>query len=65
MKKDQILTLEEQAKELKISERTLLRWIADYNFPAIKLPNGHYRFRPEITRAWLDGNLKHWKQNDE
>jgi len=53
-----LLTLDEVAKELRISRRTLYLWIKEKRIKAIKLPNGKLRIEsPELERVLDDSNV--------
>ena len=44
----------ELAERLGISTGALLRWTRAGKVPAVKLPSGAVRYRPEQIDAWLD-----------
>lgn len=53
-----LLTLDEVAKELRISRRTLYLWIKQGRIKAIKLPNGKLRIESsELERVLRDSNV--------
>ena len=53
-----LLTLDEVAKELRISRRTLYLWIKQNRIKAIKLPNGKLRIESaELERVLKDSNV--------
>jgi hypothetical protein len=37
-----------------VSKGALLRWTRDGKVPAVKLPSGAVRYRPEQIETWLD-----------
>ena len=56
---EELLTCEEAAKYLRMTVRTLRRYIAREAIPYIRLPSGTIRFR----RSDLDKWLKKWGKN--
>jgi len=50
--RDEILTIKELAKYLKINERTIYKMIKDHSIPAAKL-SGQWRFKKEIIDQWI------------
>jgi excisionase family DNA binding protein len=48
-----LLTARETAAQLGVSIGALLRWTRAGNVPAIKLPSGAVRYRPEQLEAWI------------
>jgi predicted DNA-binding transcriptional regulator AlpA len=53
---DGLLTAREFAAQLGVSTGALLRWTRAGNVPpAVKLPSGAIRYRPELIEPWLDG----------
>ena len=52
---DPLLTKEDVAKYLKVTERTVLDWAQREIIPAIKLA-GSWRFRREAIDSWLESN---------
>ncbi len=50
MADDRLVTLGQAARELRVSDSTLRRWVDDGKVPAILLPSGYRRF----TREQLD-----------
>ena len=59
-----LLTLDEVAKELRISRRTLYLWIKQGRIKAIKLPNGKLRIEStELERVLKESNVdtKMWQ----
>jgi excisionase family DNA binding protein len=51
---DRLLTAREVADLLGVSAGALLRWTRAGDVPAVKLPSGAVRYRPEQIDAWLD-----------
>jgi excisionase family DNA binding protein len=51
---DRLLTAREVAEHLGFAPKTILRWRRRGLLPAIELPGGKVRFRPEDVDAWLD-----------
>jgi excisionase family DNA binding protein len=49
-----LLTVREVADQLGVSTGALLRWTRDGRVPAVKLPSGAVRYRPEQIEAWLE-----------
>jgi len=59
-----LLTLDEVAKELRISRRTLYLWIKQNRIKAIKLPNGKLRIESSelervLSEAKVEPNVWH------
>ena len=53
-----LLTLDEVAKELRISRRTLYLWIKQKRIKAVKLPNGKLRIgSPELERVLKEADV--------
>jgi excisionase family DNA binding protein len=50
---DDLLTIKDVAKKLKVSEITVRRYLKNRTIAAIKLPQG-IRFRPEWVEGWLN-----------
>jgi excisionase family DNA binding protein len=48
-----LITARELAVQLGISTGALLRWTRAGRVPAVKLPSGAVRYRPEEIDAWL------------
>ena len=58
MNMHRLLTLNEVAKELRISRRTLYLWIKQNRIKAIKLPNGKLRIESsELERVLRESNV--------
>jgi excisionase family DNA binding protein len=49
-----LVTAREVAEMLGISTGALLRWTRAGRVPALKLPSGAVRYRPEQIDAWLE-----------
>jgi excisionase family DNA binding protein len=49
-----LLTAPELADRLGVSTGALLRWTRAGQVPAVKLPSGAVRYRPERIEEWLD-----------
>jgi excisionase family DNA binding protein len=52
---DRLLTARDVSRLLGVVPATVLRWARDDDLPAIRLPSGQIRFRPEAIEAWLAG----------
>jgi excisionase family DNA binding protein len=50
---ERLLTARQVAELLGVSAETVLRWTRRGLLPAIKLPSGAIRYRPEDLDAWL------------
>lgn len=50
------LTIAQAASLLKVSERTLQRWIKDDKIPYLRLPSGGYRISQAALLASLQAN---------
>ncbi len=48
-----LLTIDDVAKKLKVSKRTIQRWQDKGTITYIKLPQG-VRFREEVLESWLE-----------
>ncbi|MGH3006526.1 MAG: helix-turn-helix transcriptional regulator [Gaiellaceae bacterium] len=53
--RERLLTARELAERLGVSSETVLRWTRDGEVPAIRLPRGSIRYRPDAIEAWLEG----------
>jgi excisionase family DNA binding protein len=51
--REPLLTAREVAERLGVSASALLRWTRAGQVPAVKLPSGAVRYRPEQIEAWL------------
>lgn len=51
----ELLTARELAQRLGVSTDTLLRWTRAGKVPALRLPGGAIRYRPEAIESWLEG----------
>jgi excisionase family DNA binding protein len=51
---ERLLTAREVAELLGVSTGALLRWTRAGEVPAVKLPSGAVRYRPEEIDAWLN-----------
>jgi excisionase family DNA binding protein len=49
-----LLTAREVAEMVGVSTGALLRWTRAGHVPAVKLPSGAVRFRPDDIDAWID-----------
>jgi excisionase family DNA binding protein len=50
---DALLTSRDLTSRLNISHQTICKWTAQGKLPALRLPNGAYRYRKEDIDAWL------------
>ncbi len=48
-----LLTARHVAEVVGVSPETILRWVRRGDLPAIRLPGGAVRFRPDEIEAWL------------
>lgn len=53
---DEIMTVAEVAKYLKMEPQTIYKWLQDGMIPAAKLGR-EWRFRKSIIDAWLDRKI--------
>ena len=53
---EDIMTLEEVAKYLKLKPQTIYTWVQDGKIPAAKLGK-EWRFRKSIIDRWLDEHV--------
>lgn len=51
---EQLLTIEEVAKYLRVKKRTIYDWLKKGKIPASKTV-GQWRFKKEKIDAWLEG----------
>lgn len=51
---DRLLTAREVGEALAVSTETVLRWARRGELPALRLPGGAVRFRPETLEEWLE-----------
>ncbi len=49
-----LLTARTVADLLDVTPATVLRWTRNGNLPAVRLPSGQIRYRPNELEAWLD-----------
>jgi excisionase family DNA binding protein len=49
-----LLTAREVAELLGVSTGALLRWTRAGQVPAVKLPSGAVRYRPDAIEVWLE-----------
>lgn len=49
-----LLTARELAELLGVSSETVLRWTRVGDVPAIRLPGGAIRYRPDAIEEWLE-----------
>ena len=50
---DELMTIEEVAKYLRVKKRTVYEWLKQGKIPAIKAV-GQWRFKKEKLNAWLE-----------
>ena len=51
---EQLMTIDEVARYLRVQKRTIYDWLKKGKIPAIKAV-GQWRFKREKIDAWLDG----------
>jgi len=56
MKNDEIMTVEEVAKYLKLKPQTVYKWAQQGDIPATKLGK-EWRFRKKILDDWIDTSI--------
>lgn len=56
MKSDEIMTLEEVAKYLKLKPQTVYKWAQEGRIPGAKLGK-EWRFRKGILDEWVDSSI--------
>lgn len=56
MKPDEILTLEEVARYLKLKPQTVYKWAQEDQIPGTKLGK-EWRFRKSIIDEWIDSSI--------
>lgn len=56
-------TSKEFAKILKVSERTLRRWVSEGSLAPVRLPSGSVRYTTEHCQAILGGEFSDRKGN--
>ena len=49
-----LVTARQFAQHIGVSTETVLRWTRRGDLPAIRLPGGAIRYRPEVLEVWLD-----------
>jgi excisionase family DNA binding protein len=52
-----LLTLAEAAEKLRVSRRTLERYMTEGSLPVVRLPSGHRRIRRSDLDALIDGGV--------
>jgi excisionase family DNA binding protein len=50
-----LLTARAVAELLDVSAETVLRWVRRGDLPAVRLPSGQIRFRPDALECWIGG----------
>jgi len=53
---DEIMTLEEVARYLKLKPQTVYKWAQENQIPAAKLGK-EWRFRKQILDEWIDSSI--------
>lgn len=48
-----MLTTKQVARRLNVDDETIRRWAAAGKLPAVTLPSGRLRFRPEVVDALI------------
>src|SRR5687768_14124320 len=56
MSKDEIMTLEEVAKYLKLQPQTVYKWAQEGQLPGAKLGK-EWRFRRSLIEEWVDASI--------
>ena len=56
MKHDEIMTVEEVAKYLRLKPQTVYKWAQQGDIPATKLGK-EWRFRRKILDEWIDASI--------
>ena len=56
MDEDELLSVEEMTRILKVSKPTIQRWCRDRKLPAAKIGKA-YRVRKEDLEKWFEGKL--------
>lgn len=56
MRDDEILTLEEVARYLKLKPQTVYKWVQENQIPAAKLGK-EWRFRKRMLDEWIDSAM--------
>ena len=64
MSGDEIMTLEQVAKYLKLKPQTVYKWAQEGQIPAAKLGK-EWRFRKRILDDWIDGRILESKAGEE
>lgn len=54
---ENLMTIEEVAKYLRVKKRTIYEWLKRGQIPAVKLI-GQWRFRRDKIDAWLESKLE-------
>lgn len=49
-----LLTLDDVAKYLRVSRRTVSRYVREYGLPCLRGPGGKLYFRASEVREWLE-----------
>lgn len=53
MADEPMLTTEQVARRLNVNAETIRRWVKAERLPAVTLPSGRLRFRPEVVDALI------------
>jgi len=56
MPNDEIMTVAEVARYLKLKPQTIYKWAQDGAIPAAKL-GGEWRFKRSVIDAWIDEKI--------
>lgn len=65
MEENQYLTKEQVAAWLKVSQRTIDRWIENDNFPVKNPRLNMVRFDRKEVQAWMDGTYRAAKNEEK
>jgi excisionase family DNA binding protein len=63
--REPLLTARAVAELLDVSPETVLRWTRRGELPAIRLPGGAIRYRPDDLDAWLEAHAAVGTAGDE
>jgi excisionase family DNA binding protein len=59
-----LLTAREVAERLGVSPETVLRWTRRGELPAVRLPGGAIRYRPDELDAWLEARATRGREEE-
>ncbi|HEU5383639.1 MAG TPA: helix-turn-helix domain-containing protein [Ktedonobacteraceae bacterium] len=62
---DEVLTVQEVAQAMKVSERTVRNWVEKENLPAIPIGKRGYRISKRDLETWIEERKRTRKPGDQ